>query len=626
MLPINVTDADNDTVDLTVNWGDGSAAEAVNNVAGALQVQHTYTTTGNHTITFTANDGYENRSLTSTVNFITLPTQISNIGGYYNWRPECSGVFASADYPYVYYLSMDPNAFTGLNVDPKTLSFEMARNGTTLTGYPVLQAIDTVPDPINGLNFDKADSSLVLKSQIPAGSGEGSYVIRNVQLIYRPNSVSEEVHIPVTVPETARFDAIGALSVTGMNYVESLQLPVAHLTASGAQVPTIFNFSNIVVINKNSTETVTGHFRFDTNHELNLYRTDPVKPDDTSAAKVARDGNTSTTYIEHKIETQFVEAGGTGEWIESTANIDSIGQDANGNYQYETVTAPFSNAAMYQDKPVGDYTMKVRIQSYKVVRNNTDGTIISEEPASSDCLGFVQGELMVQLVDEVINAVPETLDTEMYGQSSQQILLNLPRLNKTTTQMNPDYDPAIPGSPFLIQEDPDGHPLKAYQNISIVVYAANDMDFTTPLARSVNSDSFVPADFDSTQKEQHLMKLDTALPQGLYTIKFEEHKIIYTVDGNGNIIPLGDPLVGEPKFAEWTNTPQFTVGTVNPTPVVFTPRVLNRLVDKDENGNLIKQFTITDSTGHFTGTGNRYLRIVKVDGTTETEVYPPNLH
>jgi RHS repeat-associated protein len=81
-----------------------------------------------------------------------------------------------------------------------------------------------------------------------------------------------------------------------------------------------------------------------------------------------------------------------------------------------------------------------------------------------------------------------------------------------------------------------------------------------------------------------------------------------------------------PAFMVWAVPVQITVGTEATATANITPRTINRITDKDTDGNIIKQLTITDSTGHFTGDGNRYIRILKVasDGT-ETQAYPKTL-
>jgi len=94
-----------------------------------------------------------------------------------------------------------------------------------------------------------------------------------VSLSYQPNSVSETISVPVVVPASAQFEALGALSITDMNYMEVLDEGTYYLTG-GAGEPkeaNVFTFSKIVIINKNSTDTIRAHFNFQTNQQLKLH-------------------------------------------------------------------------------------------------------------------------------------------------------------------------------------------------------------------------------------------------------------------------------------------------------------------------------------------------------------------
>jgi len=310
-----------------------------------------------------------------------------------------------------------------------------------------------------------------------------------------------------------------------------------------------------------------------------------------------------------------VEAGGTAEWVDITSNIGAYYEEANdGVFIYKTQSEPFSNAEEYQNKPVGDYTLKVRVQTYKVVRDNTSREILSEEIAPDACEGLVEGHLMVQLVDEVITAIPATMDSAKFGGMSQRLLLELPRLNKVTCQQ--DHQNPM----NFICQDPAGNPIKTYHDVSVLIFAADDVSRTTELARSLNS--FVPADFDSTQRESQLMELNNSLAPGMYNVVFEEQKTFYTEDEAGNIIvdTVNVPAPQEPEFTEWTNTPQFAVGSVDADQVTFNPSTLNPLLDKDESGNLITDLVFEDESGHFSGSNKRYIRILKtVEGGSPVE-------
>ncbi len=120
-----------------------------------------------------------------------------------------------------------------------------------------------------------------------------------------------------------------------------------------------------------------------------------------------------------------------------------------------------------------------------------------------------------------------------------------------------------------------------------------------------------PALFETSQNEQHILHLPANAP---------------LVEGQSYTVGLEQADGTVPAFMVWAAPVHITVGTEATAPANIAPKTINRIADKDADGNLIKQLTITDSSAHFTGDGNRYLRILKVasDGT-ETQVYPRTL-